>query len=78
MQIASFIHGESGSLGQLDRALWEIRHTVLLQLRHWKLRALGVWTVEPAEPAEAEAERLLSEFRDPSSAFTHGPAGFQA
>jgi hypothetical protein len=60
MQVASFVAGESGSLDQLERALWGIRYTVLLQLRHWKLRALDVWTVEPREPATESADRLLA------------------
>lgn len=69
-QVASFVVGETGSIKDLEHALWEVRYTVLLQLRHWKHRALDVWTVEPAEPAALEAERVFNRLTD-------GPAGFQ-
>jgi hypothetical protein len=67
MQVASFVAGESGSLDQLERALWGIRYTVLLQLRHWKLRALDVWTIEPKEVASDEAERIFQSISSISS-----------
>lgn len=64
MQVASHVAGESGSLLALDHALWNIRYTVLLQLRHWKLRNLDVWTVVPAPPVAAQAEQLFARLTD--------------
>lgn len=73
MQIASFIAGESGSIREIEHALWEVRYTVLLQLRHWKLRSLDVWTVEesPAASASAEAARQFAALKH------HGSTRFQ-
>lgn len=71
MQIASHVAGESGSILALHHVLWEIRYTVLLQLRHWKLLAGDVWTVIPAPPAAAEAERIFAKL-------THGRKNFQS
>jgi hypothetical protein len=53
--------GESGSIRDLEYVLWEVRVTVLLAFRHWKLRALDLWTVPPSPPADQEAERLQQE-----------------
>jgi hypothetical protein len=44
--------GESGSLRDLEYVTWHVSVSVLQQMAHWKLRASGVWTVEPARLQE--------------------------
>ena len=72
-KIASFVTDQSGSLREIHHVLWEIRYTVLLQLRHWKLRALDVWTVEDTDPHESAAEEAERQF----ARLNHEPGRFQ-
>jgi len=69
--VAPFAFGEGGSLSELQVALWQTRLSALAVLRHYKVRSLGVWTVEFSEPVEETAERLIDHA-------LHGPLRFQA
>lgn len=73
-KIAAFVTDQSGSLREIEHALWQVRYTVLLQLRHWKLRSLDVWTVEDAGPAESAAAETERQF----ARLNHGQASFQS
>lgn len=59
-KVAPFVCGDAGSLRDLHHALWEVRLTVILMLYHWKLRAMGAWTVPLPPPVAGDADRLLA------------------
>ena len=76
--VGPFVAGESGSIRDLEYVIWEVRFTVLLQARHYRMRVAGLWTVPPSAPVEAQAERLLDQAADMTSQAGYGDATFQA
>jgi hypothetical protein len=51
--------GENGSLRDLHHVLWEVPLGILAQMVHVKLRAQGVWTIEPLPPIAPQATATL-------------------